>query len=74
MRSTQLCYWFEGMAYYNDKRVFFNGGLVLTGYFAKSKLSQNRDKIDFDNVVTNLNQAGNHDLARAMTNLDDDQS
>ena len=29
MRSTQLCYWFEGMAYYNDKREFFNGGLVL---------------------------------------------
>jgi hypothetical protein len=24
--------------------------------------------------VTNLNQAGNHDLARAMTNLDDDSS
>ena len=46
----------------------------LTGYFAKSKLSQNRDKVDFDNVVTNLNQAGNHDLACAMTNLDDDSS
>ena len=46
----------------------------LTGYFAKSKLSQNRDKVDFDNVVTNLNQAGNHDLARAMSNLDDDSS
>ena len=45
----------------------------LTGYFAKSKLSQNRDKVDFDNVVTNLDQAGNHDLARAMTNLDDDK-
>jgi len=29
MRSTQLCYWFEGMAYYNDKREFFNGGLAL---------------------------------------------
>lgn len=26
----------------------------LTGYFAKSKLNQNRDKVDFDNVVTNL--------------------
>ena len=46
----------------------------LTSYFAKSKLSQNRDKIDFDNVVENLTQAGNHDLARAMTDLDDDPS
>ena len=45
----------------------------LTGYFAKSKLSQNRDKIDFDSVVANLDQTGNHALARAMTDLDRDK-
>ena len=45
----------------------------LTGYFAKSKLSQNRDKIDFYSVVANLDQTGNHALARAMTDLDRDK-